>query len=155
MREPPFMGRPYITLWSQPQVEIERRADQVDGLRHAANDQFTDVGVEPGDRVYILATRDGRLLLLARLTVEQVVGQAEAERILGTDNIYEARDHLMGRGTPLDLDREIPEDVARAIQRESGKPLGIAPDRYVINVHSLRRTGRITGESAALLDRIL
>jgi hypothetical protein len=90
MREAPQMSQPYITLWSQPQVEIERRAGQAGGLRHTANDQFTDVGVEPGDRVYILATNHGQLLLLARLEVERVVGQAEAQRVLNTDNLYEA-----------------------------------------------------------------
>jgi hypothetical protein len=149
------VSRAYITLWSQPEVEIEHRGGPTENLRHTANAQFGRVGVEPGDRVYIVATRKGQLLLLARLTVERLVGQAEAERILGRDDVYQAPDHLIGAGTALSLDRVVPEEVARAIERESGKRLGVDPDRYVVSVHSLRATGRITDDSAALLDALL
>lgn len=69
--------------------------------------------------------------------------------------VYEAPDHLLGRGTPLRLDRVVPDDIARRLRRETGKPLKIAADRYLVNVNSLRTTGRITEESAALLDDVL
>lgn len=59
------MSRAYITLWSQPEVEIEHRGGPTENLRHTANAQFGRVGVEPGDRVYIVATRKGQLLARA------------------------------------------------------------------------------------------
>jgi hypothetical protein len=149
------MSNAYITLWSQPQIEIQRRSVfDDDTMSHTANDQFRDVRVGPGDRVYVVGTRKGRLLLLGRITVERVVDQDEAERHFGRP-VYEGRDHLIGHGTVLSLDRVVPERTARALQRESGKCLKIMPDEYRVNVHSLRRTGRITEDSAALLDAIL
>ena len=86
--------------------------------------------------------------------VEKVVDQVEAERHFGHP-VYEASDHLIGEGTKLQLDRQIPENVARRIERESGKRLKFHPETYRVNVHSLRRTGRITQESAASLDVFL
>jgi hypothetical protein len=135
------MARHYITLWSQPQLEVERRAATGGAtLSHTANAQFAARGVRPGDRVYVVATERGRLLLLGRLDVERVVDQAEAERLLGPD-VYEAPDHLIGRGTELRLDRLVPEDIARQIERESGKRLAIDADRYRVDANSLRTTG--------------
>ncbi len=80
--------------------------------------------------------------------------QDEAERHFGHP-VYVASDHLLGEGTRLRLDQVIPEAVARNLERESGKRLKFASDTYRVNVHSLRRTGRITEESAALLDAFL
>lgn len=149
------MSDPYITLWSQPQVELERRSSRgASTLDHAASAQFRARGVQPGDRVYVVATDGGRLLLLGRLTVEHVVDQATADAYFG-ERVYEAPDHLLGAGTLLRPDRLVPERVARAIERESGKRIKIAADRYRVDANSLRTTGRITAESAALLDEVL
>lgn len=150
------MSSPFITLWSQPQIEVERRrAGRRDArLTHTANDQFRGVGVVPGDRVYIVGTEAGRLLLLSRLIVDRVVGQGAAERAFGRGT-YEASDHLIGDGATLRLDRGVPEDVARRIERESGKRLKISPSAYHVDINSLRRTGRLTEASAALLEGLL
>jgi hypothetical protein len=146
----------YITLWNQPQVEYERRRGLGAGIRldHSANRQFRRSGVKRGDRVYVVATRAGALSLLARIEVERVVGQREAERHFGNE-FYRAPDHVIGRGTELDLERVVPEHVARAIRRESGKPIKIAADSYHVDAGSLRTTGRISEDSAALLDALL
>jgi hypothetical protein len=150
------MSNAYITLWSQPQIEVQRRHlfDDDDTLSHTANDQFRAVRVAAGDRFYVVGTREGQLLLLGRITVERVVDQGEADRHFGRP-VYQAMDHLIGRGTKLCLDRVVPEHIARALQRESGKRVKIALDEYRVNVHSLRRTGRITEDSAASLDALV
>jgi predicted HNH restriction endonuclease len=62
---------------------------------------------------------------------------------------------LLGEGTELRLDRVVPERTARALRRESGKSVKIASDEYRVNQQTLRTTGRITAESAALLDDVL
>jgi len=93
------VGDAYITLWSQPQIEIQRRhSHDDDTLSHTANDQFRDVRVAPGDRVYVVGTRAGELLLLGRITVERIVDQDEAERHFGHP-VYVASDHLLGHPT--------------------------------------------------------
>jgi hypothetical protein len=149
------MGNAFITLWSRPQVEIERRMRSgQDMFVHTANAQFRSRSVAPGDSVYVVATRDGVLLLLGRLIVDRVVDQREAARVLPNEP-YVAPDHLLGRGAPLDLNREVPEPIARALERESGKRIKIAADVYRVDVNSLRTTGRITADSAALLDTLL
>lgn len=90
-----------------------------------------------------------------RSDVERVVDQAEAERALGHTDVYEASDHLLGTGSALSLTRVVPEDIVRSIERESGKRIGVDPERYVVSHHGLRATGRITDESAELLDTVL
>src|SRR4051794_3169841 len=124
------MGQPYITLWSQAQLEVERRAGaHRTTLNHAANAQFRARGVVPGDRVYVVATEQGSLLLLGRLDVERVVDQAQAERSF-REPVYEAPDHLIGTGTELRLDRVVPEHIARDIERVSGRRLAIDAEDY-------------------------
>ena len=92
--------------------------------------------------------------MLGRLDVERVVDHAEAERYFRRP-VYEAPDHLIGTGTELRLDRVVPEQVARQIERESGKRLVIDPRVYKVDPNSLRTTGRITESSAALLDALV
>jgi len=145
----------YITLWSQPQVEIQRRSlRDSDTLDHAAGTQFRARGVERGDRIYVVATRRGELLLLGRLTVDLVVGQREADQHF-QEHVYEAPDHLIGSGSALSLERVVPEGMARELQRESGRRLKIDPRRYSVDANSVRTTGRLTQHSAVLLDSLL
>lgn len=146
----------FITHWSQPQIEFERRQPRKAGemIEHTANEQFRGVGVEPGDRVYIVGTEAGRLLLLSRLVVGRVVGQREADRKYGRET-YEASDHLIGDGAPLRFDRVVPEDITRQTARESGKRIKIAADAYRVDATSLRRTGRLTEASATLFEQLL
>jgi hypothetical protein len=150
------MSDAYITLWNQPQVESERRvaAGRGDKLDHTANRQFRARNVQPGDRIYVLATRDGRILLLGRMIVEELTDQARAEQAFGP-GIYEAPDHLIGRGSTLELDREVPEAEARRLRRVPDNPIPIEPDRYRVKGNALRTTGRITEGSAAILDAII
>lgn len=86
--------------------------------------------------------------------MEGIVGQQEAEAYFGKP-VYEAPDHLLGRGTRLALDRVVPEDIVRRLRRDTGKPIKIASNRYMVDANSLRTTGRITEGSAALLDYVL
>lgn len=142
------MSDAYLQLWSQPQLEIQRRSAAGDEfLSHTANDQFERAGVSVGDRVYVVGTKDGQLLLIGRLTVEKSLTQAEADSHFGHD-VYEAKHHLIGEGTALDADREVPEEIARKITRESGKPI-------TVSGLGLLATGRITDASADLFDSLL
>jgi hypothetical protein len=151
------MSNAYIATWRQDQVELEReRFEKGIPLDHTAGSRFQAAGIEPGDRVYVLSITPGdrRLLLLGRLNVERIVGKHEAEVHQGRE-VYHAPEHLIGSGTPLDLDRLVPEDVARRLRRASGKPVKIATGNYSVDRQTLRTPGRITDESAALLDSIL
>lgn len=149
------MSTAFITLWRRPEAEVQRRrAAGEDRLSHAAGGQFRRAGVAAGDRVFVVGTRAGALLLIGRLDVAAVVDQAEAARRLGSRTI-EAPDHLLGEGTALDADRVVPEAVARQIERASGRRLPIADDAYRVHPSALRTTGPITDASAALLDGLI
>jgi hypothetical protein len=151
------MSDAFIAMWRQDEVDRElERFREGDTLCHAAGSRFRAVGIETGDRVYVFSTtrRDRELLLLGRLTVEQIVGKREAQARFKTE-VYDAPEHLIGRGTPLDFDRVVPENIARRLRRASGKPIKIDTDRYRVDRQTLRTPGRLTEESAALLDNIL
>jgi hypothetical protein len=151
------MNDAYIAMWRQDQLELEReRFREGMPLDHTAGSRFRAAGIEPGDRVYVFSTTrvDRRLLLLGRLTVERIIGKHEAEQRFNGP-VYDAPEHLIGSGTPLDLDRDVPEDIARRLRRASGKPIKIATGNYTVDRQTLRTPGRLTEESAALLDNIL
>jgi hypothetical protein len=151
------MSDAFIAMWRQDQVKLEReRFREGDTLCHAAGSRFRSLGIKPGDRVYVFSTTrgDGELLLLGRLTVEQIIGKREAQLRFNSP-VYDAPEHLIGTGTPLRLDRVVHEDIARRLRRESGKPIKIAADRYRVDPQTLRTPGLLTDESAALLDDIL
>lgn len=141
----------FITMWTEEQLGL---ANLDDRLSHTASSQFEKVGVEPGDDVYIVSTSGGRLLLVGRLAVEEVLTQAEAERRFGP-NVYEARRHLIGAEADLHHDLVVPEETARQIERVTKKFIKIAPDRYKVDGLSLMSTGAITPASAALFDELL
>jgi len=151
------MSRPFITFWNQAQLEIDRRNQTYSGgdtLDFAGNSQYRKVGVQHGDRVYILATRGGKIVLVGRIVVSEVLGRRAAERRLGHP-AFPAPDQIIGTGSSMDLDRIVPEKDARRIERASGKKLKFAPDRYAVVARSLLSTGEITEASAALLDALL
>jgi hypothetical protein len=141
----------FITMWTEEQLGL---ANLDDRLSRTGSSQFEKVGVEPGADVYIVSTSGGRLLLVGRLAVEEVLTLAEAQRRFGP-NVYEASCHLIGPEADLHLDLVVPEETARRIERASGKFVKIAPDRYQVDGLSLMSTGKITSESAALFDELL
>lgn len=151
------MGDPYISMWTQDQVDFQAEILTVgDRLDHTAGKQFRQRGVAVGDRVYVVARERqvGRLVLIGRLVVERITDQRGADAYFGRP-VYRAPDHLLGKGSELRLDRVVPQRTARELRRESGKPLKIADGEYSLDQQTLRATGRVTEESAALLDAVL
>jgi hypothetical protein len=148
--------RSFITLWSKGQIALERSVlAPTKELTHTAGEQFRKVGVRPGDRVYVLGTDRGDLLLIGRLAVTDVLTDTEARERLGSSPIYEASDHLVGTGTQMVLDRRVPREIVRQLERFSGKPISKAGADGAVTSNGLRATGRITAASANLLDAVL
>jgi hypothetical protein len=150
------VSRAFITGWRRETWrDAEDRGEEGEPLTHTASDQFGSRGIQPGDLLYVLGNDDGRLIVIGRMTVEELYGLEEARARLGPD-VWDASWHAEGSdGTPKRFDCVVPEDEARQIKGASGKPLRIAPDEYRLDSQTLMTVREITPGSAAILDRLL
>jgi hypothetical protein len=69
-------------------------------LNHAADNKFAERGVALGDYVYPVTVMGGELYLLGRMRVDKVCGFEEAARELGTEDLWEADDHVVSAERP-------------------------------------------------------
>ena len=94
------MKRYFTHYWTNKTWDyfVERMSeDTAKTLRHTASNMFRDRGISKGDAVYIVTVKQGKLLLLTRLTVANVCGIEGAARLLGRDpeGLWEAEDHIV------------------------------------------------------------
>lgn len=144
------MPTAWLQYWRPEQLEVERRT-RADGrpLVETAGEQFA--GVVPGDVVYVMGRSGGSLLLIGRLSVDEVLDEAATRARFGDG--YEATHHLAGHGTLLQLDRVLPRSAAMRLRRASGKPLVDAQGDA--DGQRLQSVGPLEPASAALLDQVL
>jgi hypothetical protein len=76
------MARFFTYSWQYAEARKESEAGP---LRYAAGSRFSRRGIEPGDFVYIVAVHRGRLYLLGKMQVREIVSKDEARRILGAE----------------------------------------------------------------------
>lgn len=129
-------------------------------LDHTANDHFSEKGIAPGDAVYIVTVKKGKLLVAAKIIVGQVCNTTEAARALGTSDLWNALDHIVAsESTPLDWSFEVPSNITETLEFVS--PTGSDNSRLffkssgILDQQTLRGVRRLAPESAALLDDIL
>jgi hypothetical protein len=129
-------------------------------IRAAGGDQFASHGVRPGDRIFIVTIRSGRLFLGGRFTVSEITTRARAQRILRSKSLFRVGTWAIGRragGTPLDLHRELSPELVRRLRLQSKKgerPLHFSsPDR--LDNQATRNLGHLTRRSAELLEAVL
>lgn len=126
-------------------------------LRYSASSQFEQRGLRSGDRLYVVGTADGELLLIGRMDVAYVVGRSEASQLLGDPSPFPAAWYAIA-GAPfgrLSFDRWVPEPVARTIRDVGGKPLKMEPDEYRLRPMALNTVRFLTRDSAAALDALI
>jgi hypothetical protein len=143
--------------WDRGWRDNEAQGMAGEPLRHAASNNFDRMKTRVGDVVYVVVNRDGRMMLVGRLTVDHVVDQHEAEFRLGMP-VYERRAHVLSDApdTIVRFDREVPEDVARALRSTRGASVSFASDdEYRLSPTALQPMIRLTTESARALDQLL
>jgi len=143
--------------WDRRWRDYEAQGMGGEPLRHAASNNFERMKTQVGDVVYVVVNRDGRMMLVGRLTVDHVVNQHEAEFRLGMP-LYERRAHVVSDApdTLVDFDREVPEDIARALRSTRGASVAFASDdEYRLSPTALQPMIRLTPESARALDELL
>lgn len=137
-------------------------ANGLDGetLDHTAGDLFTQRGVGPGDKIYVVNNFQGNLVLVGRLEVDKIVSQAEAERLLGTTDLWDAPEHVIakpGSSTPKRFERIVPMELTKQLLFQGAKgfesPKFESEDR--LDRQTLRGVRRLSDGSARLLENLL
>ena len=127
---------------------------------HTAASGFRQRGVQTGDRMYVISVVGGRLRVVGRLDVEDVVSQERADELFGRP-MWQGVEHVVARpgsGTPRRTDAYVPNrrlaDVEFAASDGTVAALKINrlghPD-----VLSLQGVREITARTAVLFDQVL
>ena len=125
-------------------------------LNHTAGNLFRQRGVQPGDLVYVISSERGRLRLVGRMKVAEIVDQETATRRLGTTNLWEASEHCIsvpGSGTPL-LKQAVllPREQTRKLRFETDAgPQPPVMHRGALDQQTLRGVRRLTTKLGLLL----
>ena len=153
------MPRFWTCYWTSAtwKPSINTEGELVNG---SGSNSFTTRGVSPGDVAYIVSVSDGQLFLGGRMTVKKIVTRAQAVRLLGSRNLYDADEWIVDpdeEGTPLDLHRRLSPSVTKQLRfqsKSSTKELCfVSPTE--LDRQAIRGVRELTPESALLFDRIL
>lgn len=129
-------------------------------LDHTAGNLFRQRGIACGDKIYVVNVRNGKLHLIGRLRVDMIVSTTEAERLLKTNDLWEATEHIIalpGSSTAKRFRKIIPLEVTTKLLFESGgkyEPL-LFESAGVLDRQTLRGVRRLTDASAILLEKHL
>lgn len=143
--------------WDRRWRDYEAQGMAGQPMVHAASNNFDRMGAEVGDVVYAVGNRDGRMILIGRLTIDHVVSREEAEFRLGQE-LIDKRAHVLTDApeTIVRFDREVPEDVARELRAVTGAGVKFVNDTdYRLSTQALMPMLRLTPESAQALDALL
>lgn len=95
------MATDFLAYWKPGTVDAEKLTGPVD---HAGSAQFGRV--KPGDTVWMVTTRDGRLFLVTSIAVGHVTSREGAAELLGTSasNLWDAEHHIVAaKGTSREI----------------------------------------------------
>ncbi len=154
------MPKRYWTVHWQNRYWHNRSNPEGEPIQAAGSNQFIRRGVSPGDSVYVVSLRAGRLLLGGRMTAKKIVSRDEASRITGSSNLYPAHEWVVDperEGTRLNLQLGLDAELAKKIRviTKSGVIAYTFVTEPELDTHTTRGVRELTPESAALLDRIL
>jgi hypothetical protein len=152
--------------WTEATL-ISQRPKSGSKLEHTAGNQFLTCGcdgngdprgVKPGDFVYCVSSIGGEVILIARLLIDEIGQQEDANIRFGPDDIWQADCHLFTKeanGSKRDFERFVPPAILRRLEfitkkRKSRIKFQGISDR--IDQQTLRRVRELTPGSAKILD---
>ena len=140
----------YLSYWKPDQVDWDDPTSDI--IDYSASQQYHKV--RPGDQVYILTSDAGKMYLVGRMIVNDVVGRQEAATRLGRTPEYEADYYILpapGAAAPAALIEC--EDALRKLYTISGGQ----PERIKepITGQRFQAMRQITPGSATILDDLL
>jgi hypothetical protein len=149
------MSRDFLAYWKPSAVDAQL---QVGGeLDHAAGSQYRRT--RPGDTVWLVTIRGGRLRLVTRIMVEHVTDQAGAGRLLGVNpsRLWRADWHIVAvKGTEwpiLDVDIHHLTPVLRFESKSGHDRLNVESDG-TITAQQLQTMRVLSQRSAELLAAV-
>lgn len=153
------MKRHFTQYWKNGWWFSEYAADRAgELLDHTAGNSFHQRGVGRGDAVYVVTVLKGRLYLLCRLSVARICSITEAKKILGTDDLWPAREHIIAASaTPMRFDLEVSNEITKQllfVSSGAGMPLRFVKHGY-LDQQTLRGVRELEPASARLLDEFL
>jgi hypothetical protein len=117
------MSNAFTHYWQNETWGNERPENAGRPFNHTAGNEFDKRGVTKGDRVYVVTNLRGKMFVAGRMTVDRVVGQREAERVL-KQRLWKARDHVLGvGGTPMRFDLRVPDAIVKRLKFGDDEPL--------------------------------
>lgn len=133
---------------------------KLEKLDHTAGELFNRVGVRPGDVIFVVTVKKGRLLLGGRIVVGKICGQREAEETLkAAGRIYDATEHIIAADKPdrFRPDNEVPHSVVErlAFEGKDGRMTLKFKAPGILDQQTLRGVRRLTEASAKLLTDAL
>ena len=152
------MPRYFTQYWTRETCEDDARyAGHL--LEYTAGNQFRERGVSKGDVVYVVTVQRGRLFLIGRLAVGEIVGALEATRILGEGSLIHGTDEyvIATSATPMHFHIEVPLEVTEKllfVASPHSKPLRFV-EPGVLDKQTLRGIRELEPASAKALDEFL
>lgn len=153
----------YTHYWTGDTIKFQEGLhDPFEPLIHIASAEFRSRGVGPGDTVYVINMIGGRLRVIGRMVVDQVVDQRQAEQLLEDTNLWDAADHCIARkgtATRARYDAFLTEPQLakfRFVTADGGSHGPKLRKDGTIEPQSFRTPVReITPQTAATLDAVL
>jgi len=140
--------------------ELIADGDLPTGLDHTAGEQFHAREVRSRDWIYIVSFKQAQLRVVARLQVDRIVSESEAEQIFPYE-LWEASEHVVavdGSGSPIRFDAVVAKGEVGAIRFIDADGARLAPkrDRHGdVNPQTFRGVRKITEATAVMFDKVL
>jgi hypothetical protein len=143
-------SRDFLQYWLPEQADFELTHEGP--FIHSASDQF--YRVRSGDTVWLVTVYEGELLLLGRVRVGERVDLETAKRRLGSQDIFEAKYHIIAEHSTREPLRVVSlTDIAGDLRFRSkvNDRLNLRDGR--VNAQQLQTLRELAPKSVALLSQ--
>jgi predicted transcriptional regulator len=93
----PSMGREFLAFWRLDSVDAALRDGKL--LNYGASGEYSRV--EPGDTVWFVSVRNGRLRLIGRVVVDRVTDRDGAIKVIGAAGLWSASHYILAVATAV------------------------------------------------------
>jgi hypothetical protein len=141
----------FLNYWKAETAKYELGLDEM--FDHSGSEQYTRVTT--GDTLWTITTwRGGIPILLGRMRVGRITDKANAQRLLGRADIWDATLHAIAEPGTAEPLREVPlGPIAERLRFNSDKDrLNVEDGR--VDAQQLRALRELTPESVALLEAL-